>query len=329
MKPESRDYTQDWYIDDYLKSLSALSPESRRAYHGDLVAFAQWVARSGVDLPSKVTRLVIRRYFAYLGTRKYSRKSISRKSSSIKGYFYWMARTERIVRDPAASLSFQSVPGKLPRMLSVPEATALVDFDPSNSKSIRSVSSMLNQAIVARDRAVLETLYGGGVRVSELCGLRIEDVDMQAMTVRVMGKASKPRVVPINKSCVEAILEWNKLRHSLLELCNAKARANANTASCRRAPSGSDSPQGSLFLNRRGKTLTPRDVRRILEKRSSTSINPHALRHSYATHLLDGGADLRVVQELLGHSNLRTTQIYTHVSKDRLKDVYKSSHPRA
>ena len=160
-----------------------------------------------------------------------------------------------------------------------------------------------------RDDAVLEVLYGSGLRVSELCGLNIQDVDLGAGWASVWGKGSKQRRVPLSEAATFALARWAKEGRQKL----VKER----------------SPREALFLNARGGRLGTRDVRRIVDRRSASPAHPHALRHSFATHMLDGGADLRVVQELLGHSSVRTTQVYTHVSKERLLAVYESAHPRA
>ena len=165
------------------------------------------------------------------------------------------------------------------------------------------------EAVLLRDDAVVELLYGSGLRVSELCGLGVGDVDLRTGWATVWGKGSKQRRVPISEASGRAVRRW-------LE----KGRREMVVAG---------SPAEALLLNMRGKRLGPRDVRRILDRRSPSPTHPHALRHSFATHLLDGGADLRVVQELLGHASLRTTQVYTHVSKERLLAVYDTSHPRA
>ena len=160
-----------------------------------------------------------------------------------------------------------------------------------------------------RDRAVVELLYGSGLRVGELCGLRPRDVDLVRGQVLVWGKGSKQRQLPMSESSVEAVRAW--------------------VEGGRRMMATTETPADALFVNRRGHRLTPRDVRRILDRRASSPTHPHALRHTFATHLLDGGADLRAVQELLGHSDLATTQLYTHVSKERLRTVYDATHPRA
>jgi site-specific recombinase XerD len=157
-----------------------------------------------------------------------------------------------------------------------------------------------------RDLAVLELLYAAGIRVSELCGLNRSDIDLRARTVTVVGKGGKQRRVPIHDAAVDALRTWLEDGRDDME-----------------------GPSEAAFVNRRGARLGPRDVRRILDRRSASPTHPHALRHTYATHLLDGGADLRVVQELLGHASLATTQVYTHVSKERLRAVYGETHPRA
>jgi site-specific recombinase XerD len=165
------------------------------------------------------------------------------------------------------------------------------------------------EAVRLRDDAVLELLYGSGLRVAELCGLRPADVDLSSHVVTVWGKGSRQRQVPMTPPAAEALTAW--------------------LGQGRPVMTGPESPPDALFLNRRGRRLGPRDVRRVLDHRAASPTHPHALRHSFATHLLDGGADLRVVQELLGHASLQTTQVYTHVSKQRLRTVYNATHPRA
>ena len=183
-----------------------------------------------------------------------------------------------------------------------------------------------------RDDAVLEVLYGGGLRVSELCGLDLTDVALRSQMVTVWGKGSKQRQVPLGRPAIEALAAWlARGRPALLSFGDARAEGADRGGSPRvhQEPDRPPTEQVALFLNRRLRRLTPRDVRRIIDRRSPSPTHPHALRHTYATHLLDGGADLRVVQELLGHADVATTQIYTHVSKERLKQVYGQTHPRA
>ena len=266
---------------------------TRRAYVSDVTLFAEWMSRSGVEGPAGVDRLQLRRYLAYLGTRQLARASIARKAAALRCYFSWQVRQGHLDTDPARSLRAPSGGGRLPRVLSSGEVTSLLDV-PTGTPVDR------------RDVAVLELLYAAGLRVSELCGLDRGDIDLRGRTVTVLGKGSKQRRVPIHNAAVDALAAWfDEGRDDM------------------------DGPSEAAFVNRRGGRLGPRDVRRILDRRSASPTHPHALRHTYATHLLDGGADLRVVQELLGHASLATTQVYTHVSKERLRAVYGDTHPRA
>jgi site-specific recombinase XerD len=254
------------------------------------------MGRSGVTEPSGVDRLHLRRYLASLGTRRLARATVARKAAALRCYFAWSLRQGRIDADPARSLRAPSGGGRLPRVLSGGEIGALLDL---------SVASAVDQ----RDLAVLELLYAAGLRVSELCGLDRRGVDLAGRTVTVLGKGGKERQVPMHARCAEALAAWL-----------AEGRGVMATP---------ESPPEAVFVNRRGVRLGPRDVRRLLDARAASPTHPHALRHTFATHLLDGGADLRVVQELLGHASLATTQIYTHVSKERLRSVYEGTHPRA
>jgi len=285
--------SDDWDLPGFAAWLGGRAAATRKAYTGDVEAFAEWMGRSDVDGPGGVDRLHLRRYLASLGTRKLARATIARKAAALRCYFAWQFRQGRIGADPARSLRAPAGGGRLPRVLSQGELTALLD---------EPVTTPLDR----RDHAVLELLYAAGLRVSELCGLDRDDVDLRGRTVTVLGKGSKQRRLPIHESAVAALRDW--LEHGR---------------------DGMDGPPEAVFVNRRGARLGPRDVRRILDRRAASPTHPHALRHTYATHLLDGGADLRVVQELLGHSSLATTQVYTHVSKERLRSVYEGTHPRA
>ena len=190
------------------------------------------------------------------------------------------------------------------------ELDVLLDTHPAvGGPSGRAGGAPLDAAIASRDHAVLELLYGCGLRVAELCGLDDGDLDLRGRTVTVRGKGDRERRVPMHDLCVEALVPWLDRGRTVL------ARP--------------ESPKRAVFLNRSAARLGPCDVRRIIDRRSVVPTHPHALRHSFATHLLDGGADLRVVQELLGHASLQTTQVYTHVSKERLLSVYGATHPRA
>jgi site-specific recombinase XerD len=283
----------DWVLPGFSAWLGGRAAATRRAYVSDLTLFAEWMSRSGVEGPAGVDRLQLRRYLAYLGTRQLARASIARKAAALRCYFSWQVRQGHLDSDPARSLRAPSGGGRLPRVLSSGEVSSLLDV-PTGTPVDR------------RDVAVLELLYAAGLRVSELCGLDRGDIDLRGRTVTVLGKGSKQRRVPIHDAAVDALAAWFDGGRDDM-----------------------DGPTEAAFVNRRGARLGPRDVRRILDRRSASPTHPHALRHTYATHLLDGGAVLRVVQELLGHASLATTQVYTHVSKERLRAVYGDTHPRA
>jgi integrase/recombinase XerC len=280
-----------WDLDGFRRSLTSASAATVDAYCRDLADFVEWAERASLVGPAEIDRKLLRRYLAYLGTRRYARRTIARKASSLRRYFGWLVRSGALAVDPSAGLSAPSGEGRLPRVLKADELRSLLDDPPARIDDDP-------PEVRVRDDAVLELLYGSGIRVSELCGLRPSDVDLERATITVWGKGSKQRQVPITPAAVSAL------------------RSVAFVGDC-------------VFVNARGKRLTPRDVRRIVDRRSSAPTHPHALRHTFATHLLDGGADLRAVQELLGHADLSTTQHYTHVSKERLRAVYEATHPRA
>jgi len=303
----------DWEIEGYRRSVAGLSPDTVRAYASDVERFAAWAGRGGAHGPRDVDRITLRRYLAFLATRNYARATIARTAASLRSYFGWCTRRGVVATDPSVRLSAPSPDSRLPRVLGHAELDRLLgplsavrpagdpdgDGGPTAGANPRDV----------RDDAVLELLYASGIRVAELCGLDVDDLDLARGVVAVTGKGSKERQVLVHDRCVDAVGAW--------------------LAGPRAAMTGPESPAAALFYNSRGNRLGPRDVRRILDRRSPVPTHPHALRHSYATHLLDGGADLRVVQELLGHSSLQTTQVYTHVSKERLRSVYSGTHPRA
>ena len=294
-----------WSRDEFARSLTAVSGATAEAYQSDLAAFVAWAERLGVDGPSAIDRLTLRRYLAYLSTRRYARRTIARKASTLRRYFAWLQRTGRIEHDPARSLSAPKGDARLPRVLRGDELEALLEPH-TRSTELRSPLAELGDR---RDDAVLELLYGCGLRVSELCGLDVDDVDLTGRAVVVWGKGAKQRRAPLGEPAADAVDAWlTRGRPDFVAASQAGA---------------------ALFVNRRGHRLTPRDVRRILDRRASAPTHPHALRHTFATHLLDGGADLRAVQELLGHADVSTTQIYTHVSRERLRTVYDQAHPRA
>jgi site-specific recombinase XerD len=290
-----------WDDGEFLRSLTSVAPRTLDAYRRDLAGFTAWAERGDVRGPDAVDRTLLRRYVAHLTTRRYARRSIARKVSTLRRYFAWAARTGRITTDPATTLSAPRGDGRLPRVLRQDELTVLLDEPPPRAVE--------HGPWRARDDAVLELLYGSGLRVGELCSLGVGDVDLRAGRAVVWGKGGKQRAVPLSEPATDALRAWI-----------GPERASTLT--------GTQSTD-ALFVNQRGHRLTPRDVRRILDRRAASPTHPHALRHTFATHLLDNGADLRAVQELLGHADLSTTQRYTHVSRERLRSVYDASHPRA
>jgi site-specific recombinase XerD len=265
-----------------------------------LAAFVTWAERLGLRAPVDVERTTVRRYLAFLATRGFARRTIARRASALRRYFGWARRVGAVTSDPTAGLSAPRGEGRLPRVLHPDELRTLLDEagagGPDGGRDLR-------------DTALLELLYGSGLRVAEAAALDVDDLDLAGRRVRVWGKGGKQRLVPLSEPAVDALQRW--------------------LADGRRELATEASPAAAVFLNRRGRRLTPRDARRVLDRRAAAPTHPHALRHTFATHLLDGGADLRVVQELLGHADLATTQRYTHVSKERLRSVFDATHPRA
>ena len=292
-----------WQLEEFSRSLTASSANTVAAYRRDLEGFVVWAERAGFSGPERVTRLDLRRFLAYLTSRHYARKSVARKASSLRRYFSWLRRTGVLAVDPAVTLTALAGDGRLPEVLTANDVHELLDNPPA-------ALDEQPRHLRMRDDAVLEVLYGCGLRVGELCGLDVTGIDLAAAHVSVWGKGAKQRRVPLGEPALVALRAW--LDHGRPHLAPVE---------------GPDVL--AAFFNQRQNRLTPRDARRILDKRSANPTHPHALRHSFATHLLDGGADLRIVQELLGHADVATTQIYTHVSKERLRAVYQQAHPRA
>lgn len=289
---------EQWRLDDFGRAQTSLAARTLSAYASDLRLFAEWVERSSVTSPAGVSRTMVRRYVAALATRDYARRSIARKVAALRRYYAWALEAGLVTVDPTIGVQVSAGSGRLPRVLDRRELDRLLSGPlPDDEPGWRR----------HRDDAVLEVLYGSGIRVSELCELRLDQVRLDDAALTVWGKGSKERRVPLGEPAIDALRAWLLVRHEVVP-------AEAGPV---------------LFANERGKPLTPRDVRRILDRRSPTPTHPHALRHTFATHLLDGGADLRSVQELLGHSDVATTQRYTHVSRERLRSAYQKSHPRA
>jgi site-specific recombinase XerD len=279
----------------YLRRLEVqrrLSPHTLAAYRRDLAQFLSFCDRLGIESLDAVDRRVVRRFLAHLDTRRYARTSVARKASAVRAYLGDAARRGELAANPAQTLPRPKLPEPLPHALparSVSAALEAVTGDDPES---------------LRDRALLELLYATGLRVSEVVGLEVGDLEADGL--RVTGKGGRTRVVPVGRPARRAVGEWL-----------SRGRPGLAGPGAGRA----------AWVGRRGGPLDARGVRRVVRRRMATF--PHALRHSFATHLLEGGADLRAVQELLGHVDLATTQIYTAVTRDHLKATYDRTHPRA
>jgi site-specific recombinase XerD len=293
-----------WQLDEFGRSLTAVSPATLDAYTRDLRSFVTWAERLSLDGPAAVDRQTLRRYLAYLATRGTARRTIARRASALRRYFRWARRIGLVSDDPSAGLSAPKGEARLPRVLRPDELRHLIPDAP-----VPDGDGDVKVAVSLRDIALLELLYGSGLRIAEATALDIDEIDLGRGRVTVWGKGGKQRTVPLSEPATDALARW--------------------LGDGRPALMTDASPAAAIFLNRRGRRLTPRDARRIVDRRAASPTHPHALRHTFATHLLDGGADLRVVQELLGHTDVGTTQRYTHVSKERLRSVFDATHPRA
>ena len=286
----------DASVDEYLVRLDAergLSPNTIDAYRRDLGQFTTMCHRLGLERLEDVDRRIVRRFLAQLSTMQYSRRSIGRKASAVRAFLGDAARRGTIRSNPAAGVPQPKRPRTLPKSIPAPTLERyLNDLDGTDPVDLR-------------DRALLEVLYGTGLRVSELAAMTVGDLD-EATFVRVRGKGNKDRAIPVGTQAREATERYVAVGRPALV-----------------GPQGGD----ALWIGVRGGRLSPRGIRHIVQQRLGTF--PHALRHSYATHLLEGGADLRSVQDLLGHSELATTQLYTAVTREHLRTTYERSHPRA
>jgi len=282
----------------YLETERNVSPHTLSAYRLDLEQLALFVTREASRSAeiADVDHLLLRRYLAQMG--KHAKKSsVGRKLAAIRSFFRFLLREGLVAKNPAELISTPRKENRLPFHLDIDQVTTLVEAPQETEKD------------ALRDRAILEMLYSCGLRVSELTGLAIGDLDLAGGMVRVLGKGGKERIVPVGSRALDAIRAYLQMRGEL---------------------AGS----GPLFLNTRGQRINRRSVARIVDAHvlriaAFKRISPHILRHTFATHMLEGGADLRAIQELLGHASLSTTQKYTHVSIDRLMDVYDKAHPKA
>lgn len=298
-------------VEQYLRELETegSSPHTVRSYRMDLTQFLAFLRQThaGVAEATLLTRvdpLTVRTFMASLRNRGLSPRTLARKVASMRSFFQFCCRRGHLSWNPAALVTIPKLPKLLPAHLTVDQAFQLLATPQGETP------------LSVRDRAILELFYASGIRVGELTGLTVEDVDLGQRLVKVRGKGNKERIVPIGRPAAGALAAYLSVRETL---------SPSSGVALRRAP---------LFLNRRGGRLTPRSVERLLEKYLRKSglgkaITPHGLRHSFATHLLQAGADLRVIQELLGHARLSTTQRYTHVNLDHLMEVYDKAHPKA
>jgi len=305
---DARDYLQ------HLRTLRDASPHTLRAVDADLRDLGAFIAaRAGAASPTqededaappqelaRVDRLEVRAYVASLA-RKNAARTIGRKLATLRGFYRWLQREGRRGDSPMDGITNPRPGRRLPDTVDVDTVIAVLEAPPADTPA------------GLRDRALLETLYAAGLRVSELTGLDVPDLDLEAGFLRVVGKGRKQREVPIHRRAARAIAAWLEARRGWLD-------GRPETA--------------AVFLNRRGGRLGARSVRRLLEEAvlraaAGQHIHPHMLRHAFATHLLGSGVDLRIIQELLGHASVSTTQVYTHVSIDHLTRVYDAAHPRA
>jgi len=286
----------------YLTAEKNASPHTVKNYRHEIEQFFAFLKEEGIDSWERVDRHVLRRYLAWLKEQGYVKASIARRVSELRSFCRYLVREGILASNPISAISSPKVPKRLPEYLNLSEVEALLLApDTSTPQGLR-------------DRAILEMLYAAGLRVSELVGLDVGDVEWSGTELRILGKGGKERLALLGKPAQRALERY--LREGRPELVKDKQ------------------PSKALFVNRFGGRLSERSVRMLLDRYARMAgldkpIYPHLLRHTFATHLLDGGADLRVVQELLGHASLATTQIYTHVSQTRLKEVYLKSHPGA
>ncbi|DAA97954.1 TPA: tyrosine recombinase [Candidatus Gastranaerophilales bacterium HUM_10] len=268
---------------EYLELEKGLSQNTLEAYRRDLSAFSQ-----GVEDITKVDRMSINMFIRKLRENKLAPSSIIRKMASLRGFFKWASSAGIIDKNPASTLEQPKVPQRLPKVVSIKE-----------------IEEMLHNNLTPLEHVIMELLYSCGLRVSELVNLKTSDIDLSSKYVRCFGKGSKERIIPIGEIAKKAVTEYMTERDFLVKKYNLNTKL--------------------LLIQKSGRLITRQDVYTFIHAQGKLihkNISPHTLRHSFATHLLENGADLRVVQELLGHSDVSTTQLYTHISKKRLKDVY-------
>lgn len=300
----------------WMEFQKGASEATVEAYAVDILEFETYLRGMGASLekPSEITKSMVQGFSASLFRQGMARSSMARKLSALRSLFRHLLRLHKIDSDPCAGVRNPKQDQRHPAMLNVDQAFSLLDEKPEEKSAPPSSSTPANadETFRLRDMALLELLYGSGLRISEALGLDVNDVRPESGHVQVMGKGSKERIVPLSDTCRDALSRWLAVRDRVPPVHGERA----------------------AFLGRRGKRLDRRQAARILEERAAEAgipqhISPHDLRHSFATHLLEGGADLRAVQELLGHSRISTTQRYTHLNLDALTRIYDAAHPLA
>ena len=293
----------------FLEANRGLSENTLRSYRRDLTGLFSHLQRVGIDDLKQVDLNQLRIWLGNQHAAGAKRTTLQRKTAALRSFFSWVTQNQLITRDPAIKLASPKVDRSLPPTLRTEQVTQFMDY---LQAQIDAAEDAVALAGAKRNQAIIEVLYSSGIRVSELCGLQCGDIDHARNTLRILGKGNKQRTVPITIVALRALDGWLESRGILAK------------------PEAGD----VVFVGDRGKPIDPRVVRRIVHATIDKApqhpdLGPHGLRHAMATHLLEGGADLRSVQEILGHSSLATTQIYTHVSSERLKQVFQQAHPRA
>ena len=292
-------------IDQFLDRLAIernFSEHTLRAYRLDLEQFRTFLATQKITRPEQVNTMVMRKYMASVRRRDYAKATVARKISSLRSFYRFLCREGTAETNPAAAVRTPRLDRKLPHFLSTKDVERLLDAPPHDTP------------LGKRDRAILEVLYSTGLRAAELVALDMEDLDLSGGMVHARGKGKKERLAPLGRPAIESLETYLAARRPAFK----RALRDGN----------------AVFLNRFGHRLTSRSLGRMLDKHIKIAgldarTSPHTLRHSFATHLLDHGADLRSIQELLGHEDLSTTQVYTHLTAERLREVYDKAHPRA
>ncbi len=304
----------------YLEFEKNCSPHTVRNYTSDLRQYLAFMAARKIKT-LEVDRLAVRSWLADL-QRNIGKNSAGRKVASVRGFYRYLLREGEIDSNPMEEVSIPKPEKKLPKFLSVDDVFRLMESPKPYKNPV--AKKLITKKLAIRDKAILELLYSSGLRVSELTGLNISDINIRAEMIKVLGKGNKERMIPIGSKAIEALSAYMKVKKDQAKTPNNTSGDNKNEGKAREA----------VFLNYRGDRLTSRSVARIVEKYLRKAGvpgtgSPHTLRHSFATHLLDSGADLRGIQELLGHASLSTTQKYTHITTDKLMEVYDKAHPRA